>query len=106
MALKITFWAGTMDYLAEVKRIVLEGLKGHRAKVYLFGSRATGEAWRWSDIDVAVLPLEPLPMGLLGEISEALEESTVPYNVDLVDLSVADLSFRERVEREGVLWND
>ncbi len=95
-----------MDYLAEVKRIVLDGLKGHRAKVYLFGSRATGEAWRWSDIDVAVLPLEPLPMGLLGEISEALEESTVPYTVDVVDLSVADSSFRERVEREGVLWND
>ena len=105
MALKIIFWARAMDHLAEVKRIVLGGLKGHRAKVYLFGSRATGEAWRWSDIDVAVLPLEPMPEGLLGEIREALEESHVPFFVDLVDLSHAEASLRRRVKREGVLWN-
>jgi predicted nucleotidyltransferase len=91
--------------LEEVGRIVRDGLKGHRARVYLFGSWVRGQAGRTSDIDVAVLPLEPLPAGLLSEIREALEESHVIYPVDLVDLSESTPQFRERVLREGVLWN-
>lgn len=52
------------------------------------------------------MPQEELPDGLLSEIREALEESTVAYPVDLVDLSEASSSFRERVMREGIPWND
>jgi len=48
----------------------------------------------------------PLEAGVLGAIREALEESTVPFSVDLVDLSEVDASFRERVLRQGVQWND
>jgi hypothetical protein len=32
------------------------------------------------------------------------EESEVPYDVDVVDLSAASPELRARVEREGVLW--
>jgi uncharacterized protein len=91
--------------LAETRRIVLDGLSNHKARVFLFGSRARGEARSASDIDVGVLPAAPLPFGLLGEIRERLEESTIPFEVDLVDLSEAGESFRRRVEREGIAWN-
>lgn len=94
------------SHLNEVRRIVLEGLRGHRARVYLFGSRARGQARRASDIDVSILPLAPLPLGLLSSIRESLEESHVPYTVDLVDLSLVEPAFRQRVEREGTLWNE
>ena len=66
---------------------------------------ARGLAGRSSDIDVAILPLDPLPPGTLSAIREALEESRVLYSVDVVDLSYADPAFRERVLKEGVLWN-
>lgn len=92
--------------LAEVRRIVLSSLKGYSAKVYLFGSRATGQAGRASDIDVGVLADEALPGELLAEIREALEESHVPYKVDLVDLSRTDSTFRARVQASGILWNE
>ena len=92
--------------LEEVRRIVLDGLKGKRARVYLFGSRAAGKAGKFSDIDVAILPLESMPPAWLSGIREALEESRVLHSVDVVDLSEATPAFRERVEREGVLWND
>ncbi len=46
----------------------------------------------------------PLPAGALAEIREELEESGIPYQVDVVDLSQADAHLRERVLREGVLW--
>lgn len=81
-------------------------LCGHPAPVYLFGSWATGHASRTSDIDVAVLPLAPLPRGLLSEIREALEESRVIFSVDLVDLSEVSEEFKERVLRKGIEWTD
>ena len=94
--------------LAEVRQIVLSGLRGCRVHVYLFGSRARGQEGAFSDIDVAVFPLEldALPEGLLSTIRESLEESHVPYIVDLVDLSQSDPAFRARVLQEGVLWSD
>lgn len=92
--------------LAEVRRVVLAGLGSHRAKVFLFGSRAVGGAREGSDIDVAILPLEPLPIETLADIREALEESTVPYRVDLVDLQFAPSTLRDRVLREGIPWTD
>lgn len=93
-------------YLAEVRRIVLEGLRGHAVRVYLFGSQAHGSPVRTSDIDVGVLPLNGLPTGLLSTIRDRLQDSTVPYEVDLVDLSRAGADFRRRVEQEGLLWTD
>lgn len=90
--------------LEKIRRIVLGRLEGHRARVYLFGSRARGDFMRWSDVDLAIEPLEPLPHLLLGDIREALEESNVVYKVDLVDLSKVDGEFRGEVEREGVPW--
>jgi predicted nucleotidyltransferase len=92
--------------LEQVKRLVLEGLRGCPARVYLFGSSVTGAARRSSDIDVAVEPLAPLPPRVLVELREALEESTVPYAVDVVDLTAVPAAFREQVRRQGVLWTD
>ncbi len=44
--------------------------------------------------------------GTLSEIREALEESLVPYTVDLVDLCQTEDAFRAVVLREGILWSD
>lgn len=90
--------------LDEVRRIVLDGLGSLRTRVWLFGSRAVGGARENSDIDVAVLPLEPLPAGTLSRIRDALEESHVPWHVDLVDLSTATPDLARSVEREGIAW--
>ena len=91
--------------LAEVRKLVLAGLHGFHAAVYLFGSWAAGKAGRTSDIDVAVLPLEPIPRHVFSQIREALEESRVIYKVDLVDLSDTSEEFRSRILSEGVLWS-
>ena len=94
--------------LEEVRRIVLRFLKGipggAQARVYLFGSFARGEACRVSDVDVAILPSEPLPPGLLAEMDEALENSRALYPVDLIDLSTVSDDFRTRVLSEGISW--
>ncbi|CCQ93685.1 conserved hypothetical protein [[Clostridium] ultunense Esp] len=37
-------------------------------------------------------------------LRERIEESPIPYRVDLVDLSKAEDSFREKVMKEGISW--
>jgi hypothetical protein len=90
--------------IENVRRILEVRLRGYRVRVYLFGSWARGSGSRTSDIDVAVLPLAPLPKGVLSEIRNDLEESHILRTVDLVDLSDTDAVFRENVIRKGILW--
>jgi uncharacterized protein len=90
--------------LERVREIVLRALAGRDVRVYLFGSCATGRIRHSSDIDVAIDPRSPVPTALLSELREQLEESEVPYDVDVVDLSAASPELRATVEREGVVW--
>ena len=92
--------------LERVREIIFQVLDDRDVRVYLFGSSVTGRVRRSSDIDVAIDPLHvhALPSALLAELRERLEESEVPYDVDIVDLSVASPEIRARIEREGLLW--
>ena len=92
-------------YLERVKEMVLVAVADRDAQVYLFGSFASGAARQSSDIDVAIDAGEPLPAGVLSRLTEELEESTVPFVVDIVDLSTVSDDFRNRVIQEGVLWH-
>lgn len=91
--------------LARVRAVVARHLAPYDVRVYLFGSHATGKANEQSDVDVAVDPREPLPPGILARLREALEESTIPCRVDVVDLNDAGAEFRARVRREGAEWS-
>jgi uncharacterized protein len=97
---------GTSQYLQEVRRILLNRLQRYDVKIYLFGSMARGELRKASDIDVAVLPIGSLPDGVLSEIREELENSRVPYRVELIDLGKASPGFASHVQKAGILWND
>jgi predicted nucleotidyltransferase len=95
----------TSQYLQEVRRILLKRLQGYDVKIYLFGSMARGELQKSSDIDVAVLPIGSLPGGVLSEIREELENSRVPFRVELIDLAKASPGFASHVQKAGILWN-
>lgn len=92
--------------LEQVKEIVLSIVKEWPVKVYLFGSWARGEERRTSDIDIGMWSESPLPAKLLTDIRSSLEESTIPYRVDVVDLTKSEQSFVKRVKEEGILWKD
>jgi predicted nucleotidyltransferase len=102
----VTHTGGNRDDLEAARRIVVKFLGSQRARLFLFGSRARGDARRASDIDVALLPEAPLISGTLARIREALEESHIPYRVEVIDLSTVGEAFRRRVLAEGVPWND
>ena len=91
--------------LQEVRQVAHNVLSGHDVDVYLFGSWASGTQRRTSDIDIAVDPHQPLPPGTLSNLREQLEESHIPYFVEVVDLSQTDQKFRAKVLREGIRWS-
>ncbi|URR34407.1 nucleotidyltransferase domain-containing protein [Thermosynechococcus sp. HN-54] len=90
--------------LQELKGILEDFFTGLPVKVYLFGSAAHGALRQSSDLDVGILPLAPLPAGLLSELREHLEMSNLIYPVDVVDLSEVSADFRSRVITEGIQW--
>ena len=91
--------------LERVREIIFQVLGSRDVRVYLFGSSVSGRTRRSSDIDVAIDPHGVLPATLLAELRERLEESAVPYDVDIVDLSAASPEIRASVEREGLRWS-
>jgi uncharacterized protein len=88
----------------ELRRMVLSALGEHDAEVWLFGSCARGDVLQHSDIDIAILPRDRLPLGFFGVLQADIEESTIPYDVDLVDLTHADPALIGEVRREGIPW--
>lgn len=90
--------------LETVREIVLRALAGTGARVWLFGSSATGDARPRSDIDVAMEADGPVPAATLAALQDELEESDVPYVVELVDLAAADDALRRAVRDHGVRW--
>jgi predicted nucleotidyltransferase len=76
--------------IEELRRVVLDALRRHEAGVWLFGFCARGDPRQHSDIDIAILPRDELPLGFFGVLQADIEESTIPYDVDLVDLRHAE----------------
>lgn len=84
--------------------MVLAALAERRASVWLFGSCARGDWVHSSDIDVAIEAEEPLPASLIAGLKEALEDSTIPFDVDIIDLATADEALKDEVRKEGIPW--
>ncbi|GGK24163.1 hypothetical protein GCM10010965_16160 [Caldalkalibacillus thermarum] len=93
------------DILEQVYLIAKQHLNGLNVSLYLFGSWARGEERASSDIDIAVSYRDPLPAGTLAQLRLAFEESSIPYTVDLVDLTQTESEFREKVMKEGIKWS-
>ena len=90
---------------ADIVRGVLRAHLPQGARAYVFGSRAHGEARRYSDLDLALEWDRPLGLDVIGEIAEALSESDLPYKVDIVDLLTVDPAFRARIAADCMAFD-
>jgi type I restriction enzyme S subunit len=85
--------------------IVRDILRKHvpQYEVWAFGSRATGKAREFSDLDLAVITDKPLPLDISAGLSDDFSESDLPWKVDVVDWSTTRDSFRAIIERDKVV---
>lgn len=73
-------------------------------KAILYGSRAKGNYRPGSDIDLTLIG-DQLDIRILGNIAARLEESPIPYQVDLSLWKHLDhAKLREHIERVGVVF--
>lgn len=89
--------------LAEVRTILQQCLP-EGATVRVFGSRAGGQPKPWSDLDLALLAPEALPLSLMAALREAFDESALPWKVDLVDCRSVSPEFAAVIDRDGVAF--
>ena len=85
--------------------LIIETLRGALPEVvaiYRFGSTATGQAGKESDVDIAVLPAAPLDPVFRFDLQETLAVA-LHRPVDLVDLLQASTVMRMKVLESAIL---
>ena len=87
-----------------VRAILQAELPGY--EVWAFGSRAQHRAKPYSDLDLAVIGTNALPLELSSRISEAFSESDLPFKVDVVDWATTSEAFRNIIKRDRVIVQD
>ena len=88
-------------WLAMVQDLLGQYAPGREVRA--FGSRVAGGNRPFSDLDIAICGDEPLDDSALFRLREALEESDLPINVDVVSLQTAGLHVLDAVARHSVV---
>ncbi|MCP1220444.1 nucleotidyltransferase domain-containing protein [Acetobacter orientalis] len=72
-------------------------------EVWVFGSRAKGTAKPYSDLDLAVIGEEPLPLLVRVSLEEAFSSSLLPWKVDVLDWATTDAVFRDLIQKDHIV---
>jgi len=75
-----------------------------QSNIYLFGSRARKDNQPESDIDIAIDNNQKIDLYDLSIIKENIEESTIPFTVDIVDLNAVSDDLKKQILKDGILW--
>lgn len=89
------------DHWEIVQRILQEHVPN--LEVWAFGSRAKWNAKAFSDLDLAIITDEPLPLDTSAALSEAFSDSDLPWKVDVVDWASVGDGFKQVIERDKVV---
>jgi len=85
--------------LEKLKREILEiigkylDLKVYR--VFFFGSRVTGGGNERSDIDIGIEGPYPVPLKIMGQIEDEIENLPTLYKIEIVDFKQTSSDFYE-----------
>ncbi|MFT8542140.1 nucleotidyltransferase family protein [Acetobacter sp.] len=95
---------GQIDITPEERAIVLRILNEivPDREVRAFGSRVTGTAKPFSDLDLAIMGDEPLSLETRARLEESFSESDLPWKVDVLDWKLAEVEFQKIIQESGV----
>lgn len=99
-----------LDLSPEQLRMTCEILRNRVSglPVWAFGSRVTGNARKYSDLDLAVGGDKPLSLAVLAELENDFSESDLDFRVDVVDWASASEEFKAAIagQRMEILPRD
>lgn len=87
-----------------IKKIIFKHLSPKEYRVFVYGSRATGRDRKWSDYDIGIMGKEETPQAVLANLSEELENSDIPVNVDVVDFHHVSDRFKNLALYKIIPW--
>ena len=79
----------------EVLQIIAEFLDIKNFKIFYFGSRVSGKANERSDIDIGILGSQEVPLQILGNIREKINNLPTLYSIDFVDFQRVPENFKQ-----------
>ena len=94
-----------IDVPADHRQLVLDIIRANlpeSTQAWVFGSRATGRARRYSDLDLAIDAGRQLTLDEIARLTEAFSDSDLPYKVDLVDWHNINDRWRQTIGAELV----
>ena len=88
------------EQLHEVRQIMAHVIPG--AQVWVFGSRATGKARPFSDLDLLLMQPPKLNWAQRAALSDGFEASRLPFFVDVVESAGLAFGMAERIRSEQI----
>jgi len=94
----------TPEQFALLTSLVIGPLKKQKARVWIFGSRARGDQKKFSDVDVLfeLTSGHSMSGAEISLIKEQIEESRIPFKVDLVEWKDLAESYKQHILKERV----
>ena len=95
-----------IDVAPRAVEIVLDVLARHLPdrEVRLIGSRVTGRAKPFSDLDLVIMGDEPVALSVLADLRDAFDDSELPFAVDIVEWASASEAFRRVISERAQLF--
>lgn len=88
------------------KQIVIDVIGDRDISVFIYGSRASENYRRDSDLDIGLLGKDRINKRIITEIKDKLEESIVPYHVDVTDFNDVSEKFRNIALKNIDVWKN
>ncbi len=99
--MSIDLTAAQSQEVCRILRSVLsQNTGGQPLQAWVFGSRATGRARPFSDLDVLIVRPEGLSWRERADLADALEASDLPFRVDIVEADRVSQGMIQRVMAE------
>ncbi|HIP11183.1 MAG TPA: hypothetical protein EYG73_00555, partial [Arcobacter sp.] len=98
--MKLNFDVSTIEY--KIIHEILTRQLNLDYKVWVFGSRVKNQVKYNSDLDLAIEYPNKLDIKLLRKIKRELEESKLPFKVDVLDLNTATEEFKALIEKDMI----
>jgi len=91
-------------HLNFIKDMLKKHIQNKDAKFYIFGSRAKGKYREYSDVDIAIDSPDMTSEKKL-KLESDFENSTFPYEVDILDLNTIKENFKNIIKEDLVELN-
>lgn len=93
------------ELIRNVVEIIEKYIPDKPYRLYIFGSRAKGNNFAHSDLDLA-LEVDGLSRGRFQQIKREVNEIPTLYSIDLIDLNDVEEGFRNLIEKDMELVSE